>query len=131
MKLKLALIISALVVMPAVAFAQAPKGPPPAPAAGPKPTKADAQKVVQIISADKAKVATYCAMNKLGEQVAQAEQKKDQKKMQDLEKQAEAMGQKLGPEYAKLMAGLDGVDPESKEGKELLAIFEPLDKQCK
>jgi hypothetical protein len=29
------------------------------------------------------------------------------------------------------MAGLDGVDPESKEGKELLAIFEPLDKQCK
>jgi hypothetical protein len=106
---------------------EAPKGAPP-PAAGPKPTKAAAQKVVQIISADETKVATYCAMFKLVEQAAQAE---DQKKIQDIEKQTEAMGQKLGPEYVKLMASINNMDPVSKEGREITAVFEPLDKQCK
>ena len=35
-------------------------------------TKADAQKVVNIISGDKAKTQTYCEMTKLGEQIEQA-----------------------------------------------------------
>jgi hypothetical protein len=122
MNLKLVIAISALAAMPTVAHAQA--------GGGPKPTKADAQKVVQIISSDKAKVATYCAIVKLGEQVDQAEQKKDQKKVEELGKQADAMGQKLGPEYVKLMTGLESVNPESKEGKELAAALEPLDKLC-
>ncbi|HXW25066.1 MAG TPA: hypothetical protein VEK73_09980 [Xanthobacteraceae bacterium] len=121
MKLKFIVAVSVLVAMPAVAHAQA---------KGAKPTKADADKVVQIVSADKAKVAAYCDLAKLGDDIDAAAQKKDQKKMDDLNKQADALQAKLGPEYAKLMASLESIDPDSKEGKEFNAAFEPLDKLC-
>ena len=131
MNLKLIIAAAALAAMPTVALAQAsgaapPKGTPPAP----KPTKADAQKVVQIISADKAKVAAYCSIEALYDQMDQAREKKDQKKMQDLSKQIQALSAKLGTEYSNLMNGSAAIDPDSKEGKELNAAFEPLDKQC-
>jgi hypothetical protein len=125
MKLRLVVAIAALAAMPIVALAQAPKGPPPK-----APTKAEIQKVVAMISADKAKVKAYCDIGSLYEQMDQAEQKKDQKKMQDIGKQLEALNQKLGPEYMAVSAGMQAVDPESKEGKELIALWEPLDKQC-
>jgi hypothetical protein len=38
----------------------------------PKPTKAEAAKVVKIISNDKAKVATYCKLADLGEEISKA-----------------------------------------------------------
>jgi hypothetical protein len=42
-------------------------------------SKGDAQKVVTIISGDKAKTQTYCAIKKLGEQIEEASAKKDGK----------------------------------------------------
>jgi hypothetical protein len=133
MNLKLVIAAAALALMPAVALAQpAPKGPPPgAQKAPPVPSKAEIQKVVQSISVDPAKVQTYCSIQKLGQQMDQAAQKKDQKKMQNLEQQADSLAQKLGPDYVKVMDGLEEVDPESKAGKDLISLFEPLDKQCK
>jgi len=116
--LKIAIAVSAFVVIPALARAQTP------------PTKADAQKVVQMITGDKAKMAAYCDIAKLEDQMAQLDEKKDQKKAEELSKQADTLGQKIGPDYVKLMAGLEQVDPDSKEGKDLSAVFEPLDKQC-
>jgi hypothetical protein len=117
----LALLLGAL---PLSAEAQQP------PPAGPKPTKADVQKVVQIINADKAKLATYCKLAALDEQMAQADQAKDNKKLEELGKQAEDLQKGLGPDYLRLTAGLDQVDPQSKEGQDLLAEFEALDKTC-
>ena len=111
----------AVFVVPALALAQQNPA---------KPTKADVQKVVQIISADKAKTATYCDLAKLEDQMAEADEKKDNKKLEELGKQADAMSQKLGPEYVKLMAWLEEVDPESKEGKDLSSALEGLDKLC-
>jgi hypothetical protein len=124
MNLKLIIAAAALAAMPAVAHAQA--GAP----AGPKPTKADAQKIVQVIKGDKAKLDAYCAIGKLGDQAAEAEQKKDQKKMEDLQKQADALAQKIGPDYVKFTAGMEALDPDSKDGKEIIAILEALDKSC-
>ena len=121
MNLKLVVAICVLAATPA--FAQAPP-------AGPKPTKADVQKVVQIVSSDKAKTATYCDMAKLDDQIAEADAKKDQKKVDELSKQADAMGQKLGPEYVSLMTGLQQVDPSSAEGKDFSTALEALDKLC-
>ena len=95
-----------------------------------KPTKADVVKVVQTISADKAKLKTYCDMAKIEEQMSKLDEKKDAKKLEELGKQLDAMSQKLGPDYVKLMEGMQEVDPDSAEGKELIAAFEPLDKQC-
>ena len=54
MKLKL---IAALVAIPAVAYAQQGQS------NVPKPTKADVQNVVQIVTADRAKTQAYCRLN--------------------------------------------------------------------
>jgi hypothetical protein len=124
MNLKLAVTLCALIAMPAVAQAQNP--PPPAP----PPTLAEVQKVVQIISADPAKLQAYCQLSKLNDQIAEAEQKKDTKAMEALTTQAAALEQKLGPEYAKVMDGLSQVDENSALGKQIGAALDTLDKKC-
>jgi hypothetical protein len=127
MNLKLVIAASFLAAMPA--FAQGTMSGPP-PKAAPKPTVAQVQKVLADISRDKAKVATYCQLNKVNQQMSQVDEK-DQKKMQTLGEQADALMQKLGPDYAKVMEGLDSVDENSAEGKQYAALFQPLDAQCK
>jgi hypothetical protein len=127
MNLKLVIAIAAIAAMPVLAQAQQKGGPPPA---AKPPTKAEVQKVVSQIKGDKAKLDIYCQISKLGDQAQAAAQKKDQKKMEDLSKQADALGQKLGPDYVKLMAGMEDVDPESKDGKDLIAILDTLDESC-
>jgi hypothetical protein len=125
MKLKVIVAVSALFVMSAVAQAQ--QGAPPN---VPAPTVADVKKVVQIVSSDKAKTQAYCDIGKLNEQMAAADQKKDQKTLEALGKQADALAEKIGPEYIKLMEGLEQVDPNSPLGKQLETLFAPLDKLC-
>ena len=93
-------------------------------------TKTDVQKVVKLISGDKAKTQTYCDIGKLNEQMAEADETKDTKKLDELSQQIDALGKKLGPEYAALMDGLQDVDPESDDGKQIGLMFQPLDKLC-
>jgi len=92
--------------------------------------KAVAQKIAQMISGDKAKMAAYCDIVKLADQMAQLDENKDQKKAQELNKQADTLGQKIGPEYVKLMAWLAQVDLHSKEGKDVSLVLDPLDEMC-
>jgi hypothetical protein len=127
MNVKLVIAIAALAALPVLAQAQQKGGPPPAAKA---PTKADVQKVVNQIKGDKAKLDAYCQIATLGEQAQAAAEKKDQKKMADLNKQADALSQKIGPDYVKITAAMENVDPESKDGKELIAIFDSLDASC-
>jgi hypothetical protein len=96
----------------------------------PKPTKADVQKAAQIISTDKAKLATFCKLSTLDEQMAKTDEAGDTKKLDELGHQANDLQNELGPDYLKLTAGLDQVDPGSQEGQDLLAPFEALDKTC-
>ena len=120
MKLKLVAAISALAI-PALAHAQP---------NAPKPTKADAQNVVQIITSDKVKTQAYCALKKLENEVKAAAQKNDAA-LEALSKQAESLvANKLGPEYFKLMDGLEQVDSNSSEAKEFMSILSELDKSC-
>ena len=95
----------------------------------PKPTKADAQNVVQIIISDKVKTQAYCDLAKLEDQVEAAVEKNDTKTLESLSRQAEALVDKL-PEYYKLMDGLEQVDPKSSEVKEFMSILSALDKRC-
>ena len=133
MYLKTLVALVAIAALPVCAQAQQPKMTPPqakdAPKA-PKPTKASAQKVVQIITADKAKTKIYCDIAKLGEQIDAADQKKDTKKVEELSRQADDMGQKLGPEYVALVDGLSELGPDSKEGQDIGATLGSLDKLC-
>lgn len=126
MNLKLITAVAAVFVIPAVAFAQGQSGAPNAP----KPTKADAQKVVAIIKGDKAKTQAFCQLGQLNDQMAEADQKKDEKKLEALGKQADALAQKIGPEYVNLMDGLDQVDENSPAGKDIAATLGQLDSVC-
>ncbi len=126
MKLRLAATIFAFFAMSAFAFGQQGTSSPKAP----KPTKADAQKVAQIISSDKAKLQAYCDSKKLYDQMAAAYKKNDTKAADALNKQADALVDKIGPEYSKMMDGLEQVDQKSGEAKEFMAILSGLDKLC-
>jgi len=107
MKLKLVAAISALAIS-ALAHAQQS-------GAQPKPTKADAQNLVQIITSDKVKMQAYCELDKLEGQVKGAEQKNDTETLAALSNQAAALIDKL-PEYYKLMDGLErAVMPEERQ----------------
>ena len=122
------LIIALSVVVTTSAFAQGQMGG--ASLQGPKPTKADVQKVVEIISGDPAKTKLYCDLAKLSDQAADAEENNDTNKVEDLNKQIEASVPKLGVEYMNLVEGLQQIDPSSKEGQDLALAFQSLDKLC-
>ena len=96
----------------------------------PKPTNADAAKVVKIISADKTKIATYCKLADLGDEIKKASGVGDKSKVEQLDKQADDLGKTLGAEFIRLNAGLEDVDLQSKEGQELSAELDKLDKLC-
>jgi hypothetical protein len=128
MKLKHVIAIALLAAMPA--FAQGQMGGPQAPKA-PKPTVAQVKAALDGITKDKAKVAIYCQLNKVNQQMADDATQKDEKKMNALGEQADGLMQKLGPEYTKIMDGLDSVDENSAEGKQYAALFGALDSQCK
>ncbi len=118
--------VAAVAIFAAIpAFAHAQQG-----GAAPKPSKAEVQKLVSAIQGDKAKTAQYCDMMKLYDDAAQAEEKKDTKKVEELTKKAEDAGKKLGGDYEKVMAGLQSIDPSSQEGQELSALLDPLDNAC-
>ena len=121
---KLVAAISALAI-PALAHAQQSNPQPTVP----KPTKADAQNVVQIIVSNEVKTQAYCDLIKLEGQV-KAVQQNDTKAIETLTKQAEVLIDKLGPEYFKMMDGLEKVDPKSSEAKEFMSILSELDKGC-
>jgi hypothetical protein len=66
----------------------------------PKPTIADAQKLVQMISSDKAKLKAYCDIGKLQEQMESADQKNDTEALDALGAKADSLAEQIGPEYA-------------------------------
>jgi flagellar motility protein MotE (MotC chaperone) len=97
----------------------------------PRVSKDDAQKVVAIINADKAKTQTYCDLQILSEQIEQAYEKRDMKLVDELDQKFEALEKTLGPEYVALMDRLEDLDPEKdKLAAEIISVFEPLDRLC-
>ena len=120
MKLKLVAAISALAI-PALVHAQ--QGPPPR---APKLTKADVQNVVQIITSDKAKTQAYCDLNKLFDQIQVAKDQNDSNTAQALGKQVLPLVDKLGPEYPKVIEGMDQVDLTSSEARNFCPYFQSL-----
>jgi hypothetical protein len=120
--------IAAITIVPAGVYAQQ-DGPD---ADAPKVTLAAVQKLVQSITADKIKLKAYCDMGKIQEQMEQIEQEKGSAKELDaLSAKAESLSEQLGPDYEMVMSALDGVDPNSAEGRRYTALFEQLFKQCK
>ncbi len=86
------------------AIAQQKAPPPPAQQeqAAPKASKAEVQKLVESIKADKAKTAQFCNLMKLQDQYTAAAEKKDEKKLEALDKQMEEGAKKLGPDFDRI-----------------------------
>ncbi|MGB9045661.1 MAG: hypothetical protein WCC81_24795 [Pseudolabrys sp.] len=122
MNLRLIVTILVIAAVPVCAQAQNPSAA--------KLTRADAQKVVKIISSDKAKTQTFCDIGKLGEQIEEANEKKDRKTADELAQKMKELEKKLGPEYVTLMDGLQDIDPESDDGVDIQAALAALDKSC-
>ena len=112
-------IFAALVIVAAPVYAQAQK-----------PTRADAQKVFEIIISDKAKTEAFCEIDKLADQMVQAEQENDSKKVEELELKADELERKLGPEFGALMNGLEDMDQNSEEGQQISPILKALRTLC-
>ena len=91
--------------------------------------KAAAQKVVKMIIGDKAKSQIYCDIVKLGEQIEQTNPT-DTKKTDELYQHVDELATKLGPEYIALMNGLQDMDPDSEEGKEIGSTLDALNQLC-
>ena len=92
--------------------------------------KADAQKVASPIRGDKAKAQTYCQFDSLSEQIDEAARAKDTKKVEALTERANELEKQLGPEYLALLEATKDVDPNSKDGQEIVSIFDKLDSSC-
>jgi hypothetical protein len=92
--------------------------------------KADAQKVVSIISGDKAKTQTFCQMEILGNQIDEAILKQDTKKAAELAQKLSELEKNLGPEYLALVESLRSMDLISKDGQEIMLTFDKLDDSC-
>jgi len=85
-----------------------------------------AQKVVGIVGGDKTKTQTYCQVLDLSDELDQVDQRKDRKKAEDLSQKINELQTKLGPEYLALLEAAKYVDPNSKDGQEIVSIFDKL-----
>lgn len=89
--------------------------------------KTDAQKIVSTISHDKAKSQIYCEVTDLGQQI---DQEKDRKKAEALVEKMNELEKQLGPEYLDFLAASKDVDPNSKDGEDIISMFDELDEAC-
>jgi hypothetical protein len=92
--------------------------------------KADAQKVISIISGDEAMTQTYCQVRDIAEQLVQATQQKDNEKVEDLSTSLIEQQKNLGSEYLALMKSLRSVILSPKDAQEIEAMFGRLDESC-
>jgi hypothetical protein len=122
MNLKVIVTIFLLAAVPVYAQAQNP--------GTAKVSRGDAEKVVTIISGDKAKTKTYCDMEKLALQAEEASAKKDSKTVEELSQKIEILEKTLGPEYAALLDGFQDIASDDELGAEFMAASAALDRLC-
>ena len=89
--------------------------------------KADAQKVVSIISGDEAKKQTYCEARDIAKQIVQAGHQKDNEKAEELADKLTEQQMNLGSEYLALMQSLRNANLTPKDGQEIESLFDELD----
>jgi D-alanyl-D-alanine dipeptidase len=96
----------------------------------PKLTLADVQQLAQAISSDMSKLRAYCELGKLHDDTQQAVEAMDTKAIEMLIAKTDALEQQLGPEYDKVIEGLDQIDFSSAEGQEIAEVFKTLQAKC-
>jgi hypothetical protein len=90
---------------------------------------ADAQDLFKIISSDKRKIQIFCKIADLGNQLDQADQVHDTKKVEEVSRKLDEWQRKL-PEFTALVGGLTDLDPNSEGAQEIGSIILKLDEFC-
>ena len=90
---------------------------------------ADAQNLFKIISSDKLKIQIFCKIAVLGDQLDQADQVHDTKKVEEVSQKLDEWQGKL-PEFTALVGGLTDLDPNSEGAQEIGSIILKLDEFC-
>jgi hypothetical protein len=96
----------------------------------PKPTLADVQHLTDTISGDKSKLRAYCELGHLHDETQQAVDENDAKAIDALMAKTDALEQQLGPEYDRIITGLDQIDFSSVEGQEIADVLRTLHAKC-
>src|SRR5262249_36165521 len=96
----------------------------------PAKLKADAQRIVSIISGDEAKTQAYCEVSDTAKQIVQAGQQKDNEKIEKLADKLREQQKNLGSEYLVLMKSVREANLTSKDGQEIESMFDALDESC-
>ena len=73
---------------------------------------------------------TFCQISDLGDQIGEADERKDRKKAEALAQKMNELEKQLGPEYLALVEATKDLDPNSNEGQEIESLFEKLDDSC-
>ena len=89
--------------------------------------KSDAQKVVRMISHDKTKSQIYCQVADLRNEI---DQEKDIKKAEVLFRKLNDLEKQLGSAYINFVEAAQDVDPDSKDGRDIISMFDELDVAC-
>ena len=89
--------------------------------------KADARNLVGIIGSDKIKTRNYCEILDL---TAQLGREKDSKKAKALSQKIDQLQKQLGPEFLAVTSGLQHLDLNSPDGREIILIIGSLNQSC-
>jgi len=89
--------------------------------------KADARNLVGVIGSDKAKTRSYCQILDL---IAQLDREKDSKKAKALSQKIDQLQKQLGPEFPAVTNGLQHLDLNSPDGREVVLIIQSLNQSC-
>ena len=96
----------------------------------PKPTLEDVQHIGEMISGDKSKLRAYCELGKLHDETRQAVEYNDTNAIAAVAAKTDDFERQLGPEYDKILNGIDQIDFSSNEGQQIAAAFYNLQQKC-
>jgi hypothetical protein len=96
----------------------------------PKPTLENVQQLAEMISSDKSKLRAYCELGKLHDETRQAVEYDDANAIAAVAAKTNSFEQQLGPEYDKVLDGLDQIDFSSDEGQRIASAFYILQEKC-
>ena len=96
----------------------------------PKLTLADVQHLAETIGSDKSKLRAYCELGKLHDETRQAVEYNDTNVIAAVTAKTDAFERQLGPEYDKMLNGLEQIDFGSDEGQRIATAFYTLQQKC-
>jgi hypothetical protein len=96
----------------------------------PKLTLVDVQRLAEEIASDKSKLEAYCTLGKVHDEIQQATENNDLGAVEAVTAKTNALEQTLGPEYDRVIDGLDQIDLNTAEGQQLADVFKTLQDKC-